>query len=399
MMITSRLRVLFIPQWYPSMDESNQVSGTFCREHVHAASVYDDVAALVYSARQDRWPTLRWRRVDDGGVPTFYATYGMSPIPKTTRPFFYLHLRRAFSRLVKEWGRPDVIHTQDGYGYYVIKTLAPFRIPVVISQHSTAFMERTVDQATVRRSQWAFHRAMRVLPANKFAQQDYEPYGLHPRTTWLPNALDTDVFYPSTQAKQPWLLHASGFTAAKRFPDIIQAFGRLGMRRPEAVLQVVGDSPQRKQMEALAGEQLPPKSFQFYGAVSKPELAALMRRSSGFVFASDAETFGCVLMEAMACGCPVLTTGVGGIPAVVRSGEGLFVEVGNIDQIANGMRQLLDGTHGLDLERISREARTRFSHQTVGQLLHDEHLRATKLGPDHEAPEAVGSHIVRDEAH
>ena len=396
-MITSPLRVLFIPQWYPSMDASNQVSGTFCREHVRAASLYDDVAALVYGGRQDRWPTLQWSRVDDRGVPTFYATYGMSPIPKTTRPFFYVHLRRAFNRVLKEWGRPDVIHTQDGYGYYVMKTLARFRIPVVISQHSTAFMERTVDQETVRRARWAFDRAVRVLPANKFAQQDYEPYGLSPRTTWLPNALDTDIFYLSTEAKQPWLLHASGFTTVKRFPDIIQAFARVRMNKPEAVLQVVGDSLNRKRMEALAAEHLPPQSFQFHGAVSKQDVAALMRRSSGFVFASEAETFGCVLMEAMACGCPVLTTRVGGIPAVVRNGEGLFVEVGNIAEIARGMHQLLDGTHGLDLKRISRETRTRFSHQAVGRLLHDEHLRAANVCPEYRPVETIGSQAITED--
>jgi glycosyltransferase involved in cell wall biosynthesis len=162
-------------------------------------------------------------------------------------------------------------------------------------------------------------------------------------------------------------------------------------------LQVVGESMNRKRMEALATEQLPPKSFQFHGAVSKQDLAALMRQSSGFVFASEAETFGCVLMEAMACGCPVLTTRVGGIPAVVRNGEGLFVDVGDIIQMANGMRRLLNGTHGLDLERISRETRTRFNHQAVGRILHDEHQWAAGASPEYRPVEAVGSQVITDE--
>jgi glycosyltransferase involved in cell wall biosynthesis len=390
---SERPRILFIPQWYPSIDGSERISGTFCREHVRAAALYDDVAVLVFSGRQERWPTLHWKRTYDGTVPTFYATYGMSPIPKTTRPFFYLHLRRAFNRILEEWGCPDVIHTQDGYGYYVIKALASFKIPFVISQHSTAFMEGTVDRRTARRLGWAFDRAVRVLPANQFAQKDYEPYGLSPRTTWLPNALDTDVFYPSEQTREPWLLHASGFTAAKRFPDIVKAFGQTRSQRPNAVLQVVGDGAQRAAMEALAIRELPPRSYRFHGFLSKERLADLMRRCCGFVFASDAETFGCVLMEAMACGCPVLTTRVGGIPAVVRDGDGLFVEVGAIDEIAGGMRRLLDGAHGLDLARISRETSRRFSHETVGRLLHDEHMRAAKVYPGGWIPEAAGPEV------
>jgi glycosyltransferase involved in cell wall biosynthesis len=131
-------------------------------------------------------------------------------------------------------------------------------------------------------------------------------------------------------------------------------------------------------METMAARELPSNSFHFHGWLSKPELADLMRRASGFVLTSDAETFGCVLIEAMACGCPVLTTRIGGIPAVVREGEGLFVEVGNIGHIAQGMLTLLDGTHGLDLPRISVETRQRFSHEVVGRILHAEHLRAAR---------------------
>jgi hypothetical protein len=70
--------------------------------------------------------------------------------------------------------------------------------------------------------------------------------------------------------------------------------------------------------------------------------------------------------------------------------------VGNIDQIASGMSQLLDGTHGLDLERISRETRTRFSHETVGRILHEEHVWAAKVSPGRRIPQAVGTQVVTD---
>jgi glycosyltransferase involved in cell wall biosynthesis len=375
--IASRLRVLFVPEWYPSANGS--MIGVFCREHVRAAALYDDVAVLVFAARPQRWPTLQWERVEDFGVPTFYATHGHSPIPKTTLPFFYLHLMRSLRRVIHEWGSPDVIHTQDAYAYYVIKAAQGMRIPIVMSQHWTGFMEQSLDRGMVRKYTWAFTHVERVLTANKFAAEDYQQYGLQVPVTWLPNAFDPEVFRPPTsQGREPWLLHASGFTAAKRFPDIIQAFARVRSKRPEAILQVVGGGKNRAQMEALAGRNLPSGSYQFHGWLSKPELAGLMQRASGFVLTSDAETFGCVLMEAMACGCPVLTTRVGGIPAVVREGEGLFVDVGNIDQIAQGMLTLLDGTHGLDLPRISVETRQRFSHEVVGRILHAEHLRAAR---------------------
>jgi glycosyltransferase involved in cell wall biosynthesis len=341
--------------------------------------LYDHVAVLALTPRNRRWPTLHWYRADAADVPTFYASHGLSPIPKTSMLVFQLHLRRALKRVIQKWGRPDLIHTEDGYGYYVIKAGQRLGIPSVMSQHWTGFMEQTLDPGAVRRFAWAFAHAVQVLPANKYAAKDYERYGLRVSFNWMPNALDTQVFRLSAQqTREPWLLHASGFTPVKRFPDVVKAFARVRHTRPAAVLQVVGDGVNRAAMEALAGRELPPGSFNFHGWLSKPELADLMRRSCGFVFPSEAETFGCVLMEAMACGCPVLTTRIGGISAVVHENEGLFVEVGDIEQIAVGMGRLLDGTHGLDQARISRETQERFSRANVGSLLHQEYIKALR---------------------
>jgi len=378
--LASRLRILFIPQWYPGRDGSNQMTGTFCREHVRAASLCDDVAVLAIASGVERWPTLHWERVEDRGVPTFYATFGRSPIPKTTRFFFARHLRLAFLRVVEEWGRPDVIHTQDIYAYFAIKALRRFGLPFVISQHWSGFLERIITRGSLRKYRWAFSRAALVLPTNKFAQDDYQHYGLQPPMAWLPNVLDEESFQPlPVRSREPWLLHASGLTMEKRVPDIIKAFARVCRERPDAVLHIVGEGLQREHTEVLARRELPAGSFKFHGFLSKPRLADLMRQSKGFVLASDAETFGCVLMEAMACGCPVLTTRVGGIPAVVREGDGLFADVGNIEQIAAGMGRLLDGAHDLQLERISRETVDRFGQATVGRMLHNLHVMATKV--------------------
>jgi glycosyltransferase involved in cell wall biosynthesis len=369
------LRVLFVPQWYPY--DGNQMYGTFVREHVHAARLHDHVAVLVVTSRSDRWPSLRWKRVEDEGVPTFYGTYGHSPVPKTTLPFFYVHLRRALRRVFREWGVPDVLHAQDLQAYAVMRALWPQRIPIVVSQQWTGFMERSLNRTQVRQFRSIFSRASRVLAANQFGEVDYRHYRLSASVAWLPNTIDERIFTPPTNARrEPWLLHASGFTPVKRVGDIIRGFARIHARRPDAVLHLVGEGQGRADMERFASRELPHTAYRFHGLLSKIELAALMRRAAGFVFPSAAETFGCVLMEAMASGCPVLTTRIGGIPGVVREGEGLFVDVGNIEQIKEGMLTLLNGTHGLDMERICRETRERFSHVAVGRILHQEHTRA-----------------------
>jgi glycosyltransferase involved in cell wall biosynthesis len=323
---------------------------------------------------------MRWEIMDDEGVLTFCPTYGHSFIPKTTLAFFYIHLWRAIRRVIEEWGRPDVIHTQDGYAYYVMKVAKHLGIPIVVSQHSGAFLRRELQKGDLRRYRWAFFHAAKVMTANRFAAIDYEAYRIRASTAWLPNTLDTDVFYPSLgPTRQPSLLHVSSLVPVKRFCDILNAFAKVVCKHPRAFLHVVGGRKYREETERLATRVLPRGSFRFHGYLSREELADLMRSVRGLVVASEQETFSRVLMEAMACGLPVLTTRVGGIPAVVRDGDGLFVDVGDVDQISDGMTRLLEGAHGLDLARISRDTHERFSYAAVGRILHEEHRQAAGM--------------------
>jgi glycosyltransferase involved in cell wall biosynthesis len=149
------------------------------------------------------------------------------------------------------------------------------------------------------------------------------------------------------------------------------------------MLQVVGEGGDRKDCEALARRELPAGSFHFHGFLQKSQVAELMRQSAGFVLPSEAENLPCVLIEALACACPVLTTRVGGITALVGETDGILVDVGNIDQIANGMYRLLDSTHGFDMDRTSREVRAQYSHEAVGRLLHEEYQKVMSETLEH----------------
>src|SRR4029079_15512579 len=191
-----------------------------------------------------------------------------------------------------------------------------------------------------------------------------------------PNTISSEIFYAIPhETRKPWLLHASGLSSQKRFPDIVRAFARVRRDRPEVVLQIVGEGPDRQVCEEFARHELSPGSFHFHGYLPKPQLAELMRQASGFVLPSEAENLPCVLIEALACACPVLTTRVGGVTALVSEADGILVDVGNLDQISDGIRELLDGTHGFDMARMSREVGAQYSHEAIGRLLHEEYQK------------------------
>ena len=377
-----KLRVLFIPYWYPPRKGQNRVDGTFNREHALAAAIHDDVRVLVFR-RNSKVSTVKMQIYNDENVPTYDISYpwtGRSPIHFARRRLLWM---KSLRTALRGWGRPDLFHFQDMSSFYGGVTAKLMGVPYVVSQHWTGFMKGLVKPCDLNR----FHRSLKdaqlVLAASLEAPEYLASYGIQAKVEWFPNTYDPSVFWPGgDDCRERRLLHVSEPTDQKRVPDIIQAFRRVVADFPEASIRFVGDGDNRNRLEAMAAEILPDGSFDFTGFMDKVNVAEEMRNCAGFVFPSSAETFGCVLMEAMACGCPVLTTRVGGIPAVVRDGEGIFVEVGNIDAIAEGMKTLLSGDHSLPLQTIAEEVRNRFSRNVVGKMLHSAYRRALGISED-----------------
>jgi glycosyltransferase involved in cell wall biosynthesis len=365
-----RLRVLFVPDWYPRLETAGTVSGTFVREHVLSAARYNEVAVLDFILRPALCPGLALDVEDDLSIPTYRARAGYWPHTLTGDFVKQLFLARALRHVIRTWGRPDLLHLQDNLAFDVLRAARKMHIPCVVSQHCSVFTKRQLTPQWHRRFRYTFSKAARVLPAKYSASADYDHYDLKANITWLPNAFDPTLFYPPTTGfRKPRLLHVSGFAPEKRVFDTIRAFAQVVRARPEARLHLVGEGAARHALAELAGSLLPKGTCQFLGFLPKPAVAEEMRAACGFIFPSEHETFGCVLMEALACGCPVLTTNAGGIPAVADNTNAIIVPIGDIDAITAGMVRLIDGTHGLDTARIAEETKMKFSRQAVGRKL------------------------------
>jgi glycosyltransferase involved in cell wall biosynthesis len=142
-------------------------------------------------------------------------------------------------------------------------------------------------------------------------------------------------------------LHLDGFTLAFA--------GRLGPQKAleialEAVASVAdvtlvlaGDGPERAALEARAIELGLEGRARFLGSVSREQVLRLFRAADASVLSSAWENFPHTVVEALAVGCPVIATAVGGVPEVVRDGEnGLLVPPGDASALAGAIRRFFD---------------------------------------------------------
>ena len=158
------------------------------------------------------------------------------------------------------------------------------------------------------------------------------------------------------------VLHVARLVPKKGTRLLIEAFGLLSARHPDARLVIVGDGPLRAELEAQATRGPAAARITFAGSLPNSDIAAHLRRAAVLavpsVTAADGDTEGLPisLLEAMATGVPVVASRHGGIPEAVVDGEtGCLVDEGDVGSLARQLSDLLDD--GAARLRMSRSAR------------------------------------------
>ncbi|MFF9011756.1 glycosyltransferase family 4 protein [Streptomyces sp. NPDC014870] len=133
----------------------------------------------------------------------------------------------------------------------------------------------------------------------------------------------------------------------KGLPDLLRAIGRLAGAFPDVRLDVVGDGSGAAGHAALAQRLGLSRRVTFRGRLEPADLVSAYRDARVLALPTHFDSFPCVLVEAMACGRPVVTTPVGGIPSLVTDGDnGLLVPPGDERRLAEALGSLL-GDHAM----------------------------------------------------
>jgi teichuronic acid biosynthesis glycosyltransferase TuaC len=136
----------------------------------------------------------------------------------------------------------------------------------------------------------------------------------------------------------------------------LRAIVRMADVFPQLRCQIIGEGPDRAALEALAGRLGLGQKVRFLGRQSRAAVADAMRACSVFVLPSRNEGLGCVYLEAMACGKPVIACRGQGIEEIIEHGRnGWLIPVDGLDELAQGLSTLFQSADVSS--RIGRAAR------------------------------------------
>jgi glycosyltransferase involved in cell wall biosynthesis len=254
-----------------------------------------------------------------------------------------LRVARALRKYIRE-NKIRIVHAFD-YGPSLFG-VAVGRSSGVIALSSQRFYMDSVPpkyQVAVLASHWLGHGVVTNSEGLKRYVHDKLKYPTS-RIDVCPNGLNTQVFCPEPREHSvdaPVIGTVCVLRREKNLGQLIEAFSQIRARSPGAKLLIVGSGPEESNLKAAGAHLGLADSATFLPSVS--DVTRAMRNIDIFVHPSLSEGMPNAVMEAMACGCAVVASRVGGTPDLIEHGvHGLLVQPGDAVGLAEQMAALID---------------------------------------------------------
>ncbi len=330
-----------------------------------------DVTVLAPGARgamaQETWDNFEVRRFRYGWPAGTQLLANGAIMPNIRRnplllaqvpPFFVAQLVAAWRLMRRE--RYDAIHAHWAVPQGIIASILKriFHVPIVTTTHGGDIYALR-GGPMMRAKRWALRSSDRITAVSNSLRDEVIALGPdEARVSVLPMGVDTHRFAPEAgslllrnelnPSHGPIILFVGRLVEKKGARYAIDAMPTIVLAHPDAQLVIAGDGPEREMLEARARQLEVEDSVMFLGSVANQRLPELYASADVFVGPSvveangDTESFGVVFAEAMASGCPIVATNVGGIGDLVQSEEtGLVVPPHDPKAIANSVLRLL----------------------------------------------------------
>ena len=292
--------------------------------------------------------------------PDGVSTLAGFPVPGSFNYRLPMNPRR-WSRLLDAL-QPSLIEAGDAFQpAWAAWRLAERRgIPIAAFYHSNLpqilgrrFGGRVTERTLSRYLRWLYERFDVVFAPSRLMCELLNSMGV-PHTVYQPLGVDAEIFHPKRRttglrkrlglpANTRLLVYAGRFAGEKNLPVLLQAFARLGA--PYHLLMIGGNRRARPTPNVTI---LPYRRDSL-------DLAGWLASADALVHAGTKETFGLVLLEAMACGRPVVAARASAIPEFVDESVGMLTEPCSGRSLAEAIATLYER----DLDAVGRTARER----------------------------------------
>jgi|SRR6218665_536225 len=377
------MKILWIAGWYPNQTEP--FAGDFVQRHAQAAGIYHDVTVL-FVMRDAHSLVTNQTAVEESvhgrlKERKIYYALGIKPA-MISRVISYLKyqslLRKEIKRYIAENGKPDLIHFYIGMRTNVVgKWITGLNIPYVVSEQWTGFLKEGKphfsELPSLYRKGWfsLMRQASGVhVVSNYLGNALQQLTGRDLPLTIIPNVVNTDIFFQERKEESKILklvFVTSQLDYQKNTTDILYALSLLKQKGMDFTLDVFG--PFQEEYIRLSVDLNIGNEVIIHGEKKQQELAVYFNRADALIIYSRFETFGCVIIEANACGTPVVASDIPVLHENIIDGiNGIFVRSEDRIALAERLEWFAANRTIFNRGEIAAATAERYNYEKVGEM-------------------------------
>jgi glycosyltransferase involved in cell wall biosynthesis len=366
--------ILFLSSWFP--DRITRTNGDFVKRHAEAVASAFPVTFIFVKHDPSMASTRETVKSSTGNYReaiVYFRTKGrFLQRFRNTVTYFSIY-RKEYRKLVRESGKPDIVHANITYPIGVVALYLKIRygIPYVISEHWSAYLQANSGKLSPIRKKidrLILKKAGCVMPVTQDLKHSMEMIGYKAKYCIVPNVVDVGKFKPAIipSGTVKSFIHLSTlYDEVKNISGIIEAVRLLSLERQDFMVNMYGYAELEEHIKNAESAGINEKFIRFHGEIPYGEVPSKLPRSISLLLFSNYESLPCVIVEALACGIPVISTDVGGIKEYITAREGILVDRGNIRQLVEAMGYMLDHYPDFDKTHLREYADRHFSIRAI----------------------------------
>lgn len=361
------MKILMIPSWYP--DDRNSLKGIFFKELAEAfAKKGNDVAVLYFDI------SFRMKRDNVGvryeiinGVHEFRCNQNNLFPGSAEGAEIQKRLKVGFmcKEIIKSFGIPDIIHLEScGMVNIALDIKKRFNLPLVYTEHLSNVLKDEPEKFYFRRFKKALSECDTAIAISEAFKRKMNRFEVK-KVTLIPNGIATENLKHSRH-KGVFSIKALGaLREIKGYDVLIKAFAEFAKGKGDTKLIIGGTGEQYDYLLSLRDVLAVKNNVVFAGQIDREKISDFYSDCSLFVCSSSLETFSIVTAEALCSGVPVVSTRCKGPESMINKDNGLLVDVGNVEQMAEAFEYMYNNLGLYNRNQIADCAKAKFGYDSV----------------------------------
>lgn len=339
------MNILIVTNLYPLPWEPSRA--TFNKQQFDRLAELYQVRILVPVAWSDYWRNRE--ALKKANTATIrYVCYWYTP--KVMYTLFGMFMFYSIWWRYRDWIREATVDAVLGSwvfpdGYAAGRIAEKLNCPYFVKAHGSDINVLAQEEGRRQKIAQVCLGATGVVTVSKALQTKIMALGVaEERVQQIYNGVDQKRFFPVADAQQrAYFLFVGNLKKDKGVLDLVEAYAKYCKLGGNMALVFIGGGAMETAIKNRINTLKLQHRIEMRGILPHDQVAASMRESSAVVLPSYHEGVPNVLLEAAACGVPVLASSVGGIPEVVIDGEtGVLIEAGSIEQLQQGLQAVSD---------------------------------------------------------